>query len=80
MFPKVMHLQHVLVKISAEKHVSKLLQSVLVCRSLISLSSRYAAVSLPLHNITVIYALINVNHNDVTLALDLICLLQTKGQ
>jgi len=34
-------------KISAKKHVSKLLQSVFVCPSLIPTSSRYAAVSLP---------------------------------
>jgi len=32
-------------KISAEKHVSKLLQSVLLCPSLIPTSSRYASVS-----------------------------------
>jgi len=35
-------------KISAEKHVFKLLQSVLVCQSLIPSSSRYAVVSLSL--------------------------------
>jgi len=39
------------IKISPEKHVSKLLQIVLVCPSLIPSSSSSAAISLPLYNI-----------------------------
>jgi len=41
-------------KISAEKHVSELLQSVLLYPLLIFPSSRFAPVSLPLYNITII--------------------------
>jgi len=50
-------------KSSAEKPVSALLQSMLVCSSLIPLSSRYTILQL--------YAL-NVKHNDITLALELL--------
>jgi len=38
------------------KSISKLLQSVLVCPPLVSPSSRYDAVSLPLYNITLFFA------------------------